>query len=108
MVQVARKGIVLAGGSGTRLYPITQGDNIFYGHDLPKQLAVANARSDAATVFAYHVSHPERYGVIGFDASGCPVSIEEKPALPKSNYAVTGLYFYDAHVRELAAICWAS
>ena len=77
------------------------GDNIFYGHDIVRPLAAANARQDA-TIFAYHVSHPERYGVIAFDGDR-PVSIEEKPALPKSNYAVTGLYFYDEHACDLAA-----
>ena len=78
------------------------GDNIFYGHDLVKLLASANGRSSGATVFAYHVQDPERYGVAEFDTHGCVLSIEEKPAKPKSNYAVTGLYFYDQHVVELA------
>ena len=190
MLQLKRKGIILAGGSGTRLYPVTQaiskqlmpvydkpmiyyplsvlmlsgirevlvistphdlplfaqllgdgsrwgmdiryaeqpspdglaqafilgrkfidgapsalvlGDNIFYGHDLVKPLAAANARADAATIFAYHVSNPERYGVIDFDKDHRPVSIEEKPLLPKSSYAVTGLYFYDRQACDLAA-----
>ncbi|MDB5790398.1 MAG: rmlA 2 [Massilia sp.] len=79
------------------------GDNIFYGHDLVKPLAAANARVDATTIFAYHVSNPERYGVIDFDQDHRPVSIEEKPALPKSSYAVTGLYFYDRQACDLAA-----
>jgi glucose-1-phosphate thymidylyltransferase len=79
------------------------GDNIFYGHDLVKQLDTANARLDGATVFAYHVSNPERYGVIEFDSAQRAVSIEEKPALPKSGYAVTGLYFYDGQACDLAA-----
>jgi len=79
------------------------GDNIFYGHDLVKQLRSANERSDGSTVFAYHVQDPERYGVVDFDASMRATSIEEKPAVPKSNYAVTGLYFYDENVCDVAA-----
>lgn len=78
------------------------GDNIFYGHDLPHQLADAHARTQGASVFAYHVHDPERYGVAEFDAQGKVLSLEEKPAKPKSNYAVTGLYFYDDQVVELA------
>ena len=72
------------------------GDNIFHGHDLPRLLASADAKQKGATVFAYHVTDPERYGVVEFDASGKAISLEEKPQQPKSNYAVTGLYFYDA------------
>ena len=79
------------------------GDNIFYGHDLVKQLASASDRSSGATVFAYHVQDPERYGVVAFDAHKRAVSIEEKPRQPKSNYAVTGLYFYDQKVCDIAA-----
>ena len=77
------------------------GDNLFYGHDLPERLAAATRR-DGATVFAYHVGDPERYGVVAFDAEGRATSIEEKPAHPKSNFAVTGLYFYDAQAPEFA------
>jgi len=79
------------------------GDNIFYGHDLSLQLARASARTEGATVFAYPVADPERYGVAEFDASGRVVSLEEKPKRPKSRYAVTGLYFYDHRVVDVAA-----
>ncbi|WP_313606354.1 glucose-1-phosphate thymidylyltransferase RfbA [Comamonas jiangduensis] len=78
------------------------GDNIFYGHDFQKLLRDADAQHTGSTVFAYHVQDPERYGVAEFDAQGRVLSLEEKPKVPKSNYAVTGLYFYDAQVVELA------
>jgi glucose-1-phosphate thymidylyltransferase len=79
------------------------GDNIFYGHGLTELLAAASARDTGATVFGYHVDRPEAYGVVSFDAKGRAATIEEKPAKPKSNYAVTGLYFYDGRAAELAA-----
>lgn len=79
------------------------GDNIFYGHDLVRKLQSANAQTSTATVFAYHVPDPERYGVVEFDQEMRALSIEEKPKLPKSNYAVTGLYFYDNQVCDIAA-----
>jgi glucose-1-phosphate thymidylyltransferase len=78
------------------------GDNLFHGHDFVQLLADANAQASGATVFAYHVQDPERYGVVAFDGSGKASSIEEKPAKPKSNYAVTGLYFYDQQVIDIA------
>ena len=78
------------------------GDNMFYGHDLVKSLKNANAQSAGGTVFGYHVSNPTSYGVVEFDANGTAISIEEKPVVPKSNYAVPGLYFFDARVVEFA------
>ncbi|TAD92220.1 MAG: glucose-1-phosphate thymidylyltransferase [Alphaproteobacteria bacterium] len=78
------------------------GDNIFYGHDLEQVLVRAAARTDRATVFGYHVADPERYGVVEFDAAGRAITIEEKPARPRSNYAVTGLYFYPPDVVDVA------
>jgi glucose-1-phosphate thymidylyltransferase len=143
-----RKGIILAGGSGSRLHPATLamskqllpvydkpmiyyplstlmlggiqdvliistpqdtprfeqllGDNIFHGHDFTTLLAEADAQTTGATVFAYHVHDPERYGVVAFNAKGQASSIEEKPLKPQSNYAVTGLYFYDNQVVDIA------
>jgi len=88
---------------GTDSSVLILGDNIFYGHDLPIQLQRAQARTTGATVFAYRVTDPERYGVVEFDAQSRAVSIEEKPARPRSNYAVTGLYFYDNSVVDIAA-----
>jgi glucose-1-phosphate thymidylyltransferase len=79
------------------------GDNIFHGHDLQRQLAEADARTSGASVFAYHVNDPERYGVVEFDRDRRALSIEEKPSSPRSNYAVTGLYFYDDQVCTIAA-----
>jgi glucose-1-phosphate thymidylyltransferase len=79
------------------------GDNIFYGHDLVKQLQSSNKRESGATVFAYHVTDPERYGVVTFDKNQKAIHIEEKPQNPQSNYAVTGLYFYDSQVCDIAA-----
>ena len=78
------------------------GDNIFYGHDLQAILQEANSEQSGATIFSYHVNDPERYGVVNFDASGAAEAIEEKPSKPKSNYAVTGLYFYDKEVVDIA------
>ena len=78
------------------------GDNIFYGHDFQPLLHAADAQAHGATVFAYHVTDPERYGVVAFDGAGKASSIEEKPKVPKSNYAVTGLYFYDQQVIDIA------
>ena len=87
---------------GNQLSALVLGDNIFHGHDFTHLLVGANAQTAGATVFAYHVQDPERYGVVAFDALGKANSIEEKPLQPKSNYAVTGLYFYDNRVVDIA------
>lgn len=87
---------------GNDLSALVLGDNIFYGHDFERLLSSAMQRTDGASVFAYHVHDPERYGVADFNADGKVLSLEEKPAKPKSNYAVTGLYFYDQQVVEMA------
>ena len=87
---------------GDRPSVLILGDNIFYGHGLPELLAKASARDTGATVFGYYVKDPQAYGVVSFDKDGRAATIEEKPAQPKSNYAVTGLYFYDSRAVELA------
>ena len=87
---------------GNQPSALVLGDNIFHGHDFAPLLAEADAKTSGATVFAYHVQDPERYGVVAFDANGKASSIEEKPTKPKSNYAVTGLYFYDNQVVDIA------
>jgi glucose-1-phosphate thymidylyltransferase len=87
---------------GTSASALVLGDNIFYGHEFQGLLSHAMVRTEGASIFAYHVQDPERYGVVEFDASGKVRSLEEKPKQPKSNYAVTGLYFYDRQVVELA------
>ncbi len=87
---------------GNNSAALVLGDNIFYGHDLNLQLDRAMGQVEGATVFAYHVNDPERYGVVAFDKQGCATSLEEKPAQPKSNFAVTGLYFYDNEVVDIA------
>lgn len=87
---------------GNDLSALVLGDNIFYGHDFHMLLGSAMQRTNGASVFAYHVNDPERYGVVDFDANGKALSLEEKPAKPKSNYSVTGLYFYDNQVVDFA------
>ena len=88
---------------GTRQVALALGDNIFFGHGLPETLQAAAARTEGATVFGYEVRDPERYGVVDFDADGRALSLEEKPAQPRSHWAVTGLYFYDNAVLDIAA-----
>ncbi len=99
---LAQAFIIGADFIGSDASALVLGDNIFYGHDFHRILGRADARTSGATVFAYHVHDPERYGVAEFDAAGKVLSLEEKPSAPKSNYAVTGLYFYDNHVVDLA------
>ncbi len=87
---------------GNHSSALVLGDNIFYGHEFQGLLSSAMARTEGSSIFAYHVQDPDRYGVVEFDANGDAVSLEEKPKQPRSNYAVTGLYFYDKNVSELA------
>jgi glucose-1-phosphate thymidylyltransferase len=99
---LAQAFIIGAGFLGNSPSALVLGDNIYYGHDFTTLLADADAQTHGATVFAYHVNDPERYGVVAFDAQGKARSIEEKPAKPQSNFAVTGLYFYDQQVVDIA------
>jgi len=99
---LAQAFIIGAGFLGNGPSALVLGDNIYYGHDFTTLLADADAQTHGATVFAYHVNDPERYGVVAFDAQGKARSIEEKPTKPQSNFAVTGLYFYDQQVVDIA------
>ena len=99
---LAQAFIIGADFLGNAPSALVLGDNLFYGHDLAPMLQAADQQREGATVFAYHVNDPQRYGVVAFDDRGRATSIEEKPAEPKSAYAVTGLYFYDSHVVEIA------
>ena len=99
---LAQAFIIGADFVGNSPSALVLGDNLFYGHDFSVLLAQADQQKEGATVFAYHVGDPERYGVVAFDAAGRATSIEEKPAQPKSNFAVTGLYFYDNQVVDIA------
>ena len=99
---LAQAFIIGADFVGNAPSALVLGDNLFYGHDFSSNLRTASARTDGATVFAYPVHDPERYGVVEFDAQGHAVSLEEKPRQPKSRYAVTGLYFYDQRVVDVA------
>ena len=99
---LAQAFIIGAGFVGNSPSALVLGDNIYYGHDFTTLLADADQQASGATVFAYHVNDPERYGVVAFDTQGKARSIEEKPARPQSNYAVTGLYFYDQQVVDIA------
>ncbi len=101
---LAQAYIIGADFVGDRPSCLILGDNIFYGHGVSKLFTSAISKNDGATVFAYHVSDPERYGVVEFDENNKARSIEEKPSHPKSNWAVTGLYFYDGEVVNIAAI----
>jgi glucose-1-phosphate thymidylyltransferase len=99
---IAQALVIAADFLGQSPSALILGDNLFYGHALTKSLKAANARAEGATVFGYHVAQPSAYGVVELDAAGRARSLEEKPARPKSNYAVTGLYFYDRHAVDFA------
>jgi len=100
---IAQAFLIGADFVGSEAVALALGDNVFYGHGLPEQLERAAGRASGATIFAYHVREPGRYGVVDFDASGRATGIEEKPERPRSSWAVTGLYFYDHRVVEIAA-----